>query len=137
MRPSVDYPQPGHFVRDCPTRHAVGDTGGRKPKEGYVCRACGSEGHLLEDCLVANQRPPQGDHRGGRRGPPKEIGRKLLTHFRLLSIIQRLFLLQRMNAGSAYQTQTSRRNFLHPPSLYAHFDSEENISLLPLAPSAI
>lgn len=65
---------PGHFVRDCPTKHAVGDTGGRKPKQGYVCRACGSEEHLLEDCLVANQQPSQGDHRSGRRRPPKEIG---------------------------------------------------------------
>jgi hypothetical protein len=68
--------QPGHLLRDCPTRGAVGDTGGRKPKEGYVCRACGSEAHYLEDCLVANQRPPPGDRRGGRRGPPKEIGRE-------------------------------------------------------------
>ncbi|TFK42465.1 CwfJ C-terminus 1-domain-containing protein-like protein, partial [Crucibulum laeve] len=65
---------PGHFVRDCPTRDAVGDTGGRKPKPGYLCRACGSEEHYLEDCLVANQRAPQGERRGGRRGPPKEIG---------------------------------------------------------------
>ncbi|KAF9469231.1 CwfJ C-terminus 1-domain-containing protein-like protein [Collybia nuda] len=65
---------PGHLVRDCPTRNAVGDTGGRKPKEGYVCRACGSELHLLEDCLIANQRPAHGERRGGRRGPPKEIG---------------------------------------------------------------
>jgi len=68
---------PGHLVRDCPTRDAVGDTGGRKPREGYVCRACGSDAHYLDDCLVANQRPPGGDrygNRGGRHGPPKEIG---------------------------------------------------------------
>lgn len=62
-------------MRDCPTKHAVGDTGGRKPREGYVCRACGSEGHYIDDCPVANQRHPQGDRRG-KRGPPKEIGRK-------------------------------------------------------------
>ncbi|KDR81728.1 hypothetical protein GALMADRAFT_207150 [Galerina marginata CBS 339.88] len=67
------YGQPGHFVRDCPTKDAKGDTGGRKPRPGYVCRACGSEGHYLEDCLVANQRPPQGDRRGAKSGPPKEI----------------------------------------------------------------
>ena len=60
-------------MRDCPTRDATGDTGGKKPKPGYVCRACGSEGHYLEDCLVANQRAPQGERRGGKRGPPKEI----------------------------------------------------------------
>ncbi|KAF5388909.1 hypothetical protein D9757_005128 [Collybiopsis confluens] len=68
----------GHLVRDCPTKHAVGDTGGRKPKEGYVCRACGSEAHYLDDCPVANQRHPgggDGERRGGKRGPPKEIGR--------------------------------------------------------------
>ncbi|KAF9256836.1 hypothetical protein L218DRAFT_172786 [Marasmius fiardii PR-910] len=67
--------QPGHLVRDCPTRHAVGDTGGRKPKEGYVCRACGSDAHYLDDCPVANQRPTHsGGERGrGKRGPPKEI----------------------------------------------------------------
>ncbi|KAI0310186.1 nuclear protein [Amylostereum chailletii] len=68
----------GHLVRDCPTRHAVGDTGGRKPREGYVCRACGSELHYIEDCPVANDRRATGggerEHRGGRRGPPKEIG---------------------------------------------------------------
>ncbi|KAF8911042.1 CwfJ C-terminus 1-domain-containing protein-like protein [Gymnopilus junonius] len=64
---------PGHFVRDCPTKDAKGDTGGRKPKPGYVCRACGSENHYIEDCLVANQRPPQGERRSGKRGPPKEI----------------------------------------------------------------
>ncbi|KAF9482819.1 nuclear protein [Pholiota conissans] len=67
-----DSTEPGHFVRDCPTKDAKGDTGGRKPKPGYLCRACGSDGHYLEDCLVANQRPPQSDRRG-KRGPPKEI----------------------------------------------------------------
>ena len=71
--------QPGHFVRDCPTRDATGDTGGRKPKPGYVCRACGSEGHYLEDCLAANQRPPQGERRSGKRAPPKEIARMYIV----------------------------------------------------------
>ncbi|KAI0053904.1 nuclear protein [Auriscalpium vulgare] len=67
--------QPGHLVRDCPTRHAVGDTGGRKPREGYVCRACGSEDHYIEDCLVVQERrPPGGERRPGKRGPPREIG---------------------------------------------------------------
>ncbi|KAH9928175.1 nuclear protein [Fomitopsis serialis] len=62
----------GHFVRDCPVKNAVGDTGGRKPKEGYVCRACGSENHYIQDCPEANQ--PSGGRGGGRgRGPPKEI----------------------------------------------------------------
>ncbi|KAF8447777.1 CwfJ C-terminus 1-domain-containing protein-like protein [Boletus edulis BED1] len=43
---------PGHLVRDCPTKNAVGDTGGRKPREGY-----------------------HGPHgQGGKRRPPKEIG---------------------------------------------------------------
>ncbi|KAG5637761.1 hypothetical protein H0H81_003328 [Sphagnurus paluster] len=74
VRPPVKRSRIGHFVRDCPTRDAQGDTGGKKPKPGYVCRACGSEMHLLEDCLVANQRPPQGERRGGKRGPPREIG---------------------------------------------------------------
>lgn len=60
-------------MRDCPTRDAKGDTGGKKPKPGYVCRACGSEDHYLEDCLVANQRPSHNERRGGKRGPPKEI----------------------------------------------------------------
>ncbi|KAF8896981.1 CwfJ C-terminus 1-domain-containing protein-like protein [Mucidula mucida] len=64
---------PGHLVRDCPTRHAVGDTGGKKPREGYVCRACGSESHYLDDCPVANVRPQGQRGGGGRRGPPKEI----------------------------------------------------------------
>ncbi|KAH0830727.1 CwfJ C-terminus 1-domain-containing protein-like protein [Lanmaoa asiatica] len=63
---------PGHLVRDCPTKHAVGDTGGRKPREGYVCRACGSELHYVADCPVANQRGPH--DQGGKRRPPKEIG---------------------------------------------------------------
>ncbi|KAL4067785.1 CwfJ C-terminus 1-domain-containing protein-like protein [Scleroderma citrinum] len=65
---------PGHLVRDCPTKHAVGDTGGRKPREGYVCRACGSELHYIEDCPVPNERSSHS--RGGRskKGPPKEIG---------------------------------------------------------------
>lgn len=66
----------GHFVRDCPVKNAVGDTGGRKPKEGYVCRACGSELHYIQDCPVANQ-SGGGRHGGrGQRGPPKEIARK-------------------------------------------------------------
>jgi len=72
-RESLDFWQPGHFVRDCPTRNEVGDTGGKKPRQGYVCRACGSENHYLEDCLVANQRPVQDERHGGRCGPPKEI----------------------------------------------------------------
>ena len=75
---NVMLQQPGHFVRDCPTRDATGDTGGRKPKPGYVCRACGSEEHYLEDCLVANQRHPQGERRSGKRLPPKEIARVYL-----------------------------------------------------------
>ena len=64
---------PGHLVRDCPTKHAVGDTGGHKPRQGYVCRACGSELHYIADCPVASQRGPHGQ--GGKRRPPKEIGR--------------------------------------------------------------
>ncbi|THH19473.1 hypothetical protein EW146_g1707 [Bondarzewia mesenterica] len=68
----------GHLVRDCPTRHAVGDTGGRKPRPGYICRACGSEEHYIEDCLVVKEHVgPNSDHRGvgnRARGPPKEIG---------------------------------------------------------------
>ena len=56
----------------------MGDTGGRKPREGYICRACGSDAHHINDCLVANQRPPGGDRYGarGKRGPQKEIGRE-------------------------------------------------------------
>lgn len=63
----------GHFVRDCPVKNAVGDTGGRKPREGYVCRACGSEAHYIQDCPVAA--PREGGKHGtrGPRGPPKEI----------------------------------------------------------------
>jgi hypothetical protein len=68
--------QPGHLVRDCPTKHAVGDTGGKRPREGYVCRACGSEAHYIEDCPVANQR-----HTTQKRGPPKEIERMLYFLF--------------------------------------------------------
>ena len=64
--------QSGHFIRDCPVKNAVGDTGGRKPREGYVCRACGSELHYIQDCPVARQSHSQG------RGPLKEITR---THF--------------------------------------------------------
>ncbi len=62
-------------MRDCPVKNAVGDTGGRKPREGYVCRACGSELHYIQDCPVAKQ---GGRERNGRanRGPPKEIARK-------------------------------------------------------------
>ena len=63
--------QPGHFVRDCPTKHTPGDTGGKKPREGYVCRACGSTEHYLEDCLVAQQ----GRTERLRRDPMKEIAR--------------------------------------------------------------
>jgi Protein similar to CwfJ C-terminus 1 len=67
-------PQPGHLVRDCPTKHAVGDTGGRKPREGYVCRACGSELHYIDDCPSVQERRAGGEHRSGRRAPPKELG---------------------------------------------------------------
>ncbi|CDO73593.1 hypothetical protein BN946_scf185014.g63 [Trametes cinnabarina] len=63
--------QPGHFIRDCPVKNAVGDTGGKKPREGYVCRACGSELHYIQDCPVAKQTGPR--EGGGRRGPPKPI----------------------------------------------------------------
>lgn len=65
--------QPGHFVRDCPTRDAVGDTGGRKPREGYICRACGSDQHYIEDCLVPNERSRHVERHGRHRVPPKEI----------------------------------------------------------------
>lgn len=60
----------------------MGDTGGRKPKEGYVCRACGSEAHYIDDCPVANQRQTGGsERRNGKRAPPKEIGRALVEMF--------------------------------------------------------
>lgn len=67
-------PQPGHFLRDCPEKNAVGDTGGKKPPPGYVCRACASELHLIQDCPVTTQtrREPQ----GRKGGPPKVIGRE-------------------------------------------------------------
>jgi hypothetical protein len=70
--------QPGHFVRDCPSRDAVGDTGGRKPKPGYVCRACGSEEHYLDDCSIMRQ-TQRGERRSSHRGPPKEIARECPT----------------------------------------------------------
>jgi hypothetical protein len=70
--------QPGHFVRDCPTKHAVGDTGGKKPREGYVCRACGGTEHYLEDCLVAQQ----GRTERPRRDPAKEIARTFASRHR-------------------------------------------------------
>lgn len=49
----------------------MGDTGGKKPREGYVCRACGGTEHYLEDCLVAKQ----GQTDRPRRDPAKEIAR--------------------------------------------------------------
>lgn len=73
LRRSHSTSQPGHFVRDCPVKNAVGDTGGKKPREGYVCRACGSELHFIQDCPVANQ--TGGRQGGGRRAPPKPIAR--------------------------------------------------------------
>ncbi len=67
--------QPGHFLRDCPTRHAVGDTGGRKPREGYVCRACGSELHYIEDCPVVKDRRACDEQRNYQRlGRAREVG---------------------------------------------------------------
>ena len=57
-------------MRDCPVKNAVGDTGGKKPREGYVCRACGSENHYIQDCPTAQARPK------GQRAPPKPIARK-------------------------------------------------------------
>jgi len=60
-------------VRDCPTRFALGDTGGKKPREGYICRACGSDAHYIDDCLMSSQRPSDLRERRGKRGPPKEI----------------------------------------------------------------
>jgi len=61
--------KPGHFVRDCPTKHAVGDTGGKKPREGYVCRACASTEHYIDDCPIAKQ----GRNPSFRKDPGKEI----------------------------------------------------------------
>ncbi len=62
-------------MRDCPERHAPGDTGGRKPPKGYVCRACASELHLIQDCPVAAQSSNQRGPRGRDRGPLKPIDR--------------------------------------------------------------
>jgi len=47
-----------------------GDSGGKKPKPGYVCRACGSELHLIEDCPTQHTR---GSRAPMERGPPKPI----------------------------------------------------------------
>lgn len=94
---------PGHLVRDCPTRHAVGDTGGRKPRPGYVCRACASEEHYIEDCPVANA-GQRGGERRGKRDQIKEIGRE----HNCLNMICDTYGLQPTNAGSAYLIPTSR-----------------------------
>ena len=75
-----DLRQAGHLVRDCPTRDETGDTGGRKPPQGYVCRACGSELHLIKDCPVAAQGPKE-NHKS--KGPPREIARKLFVFLRV------------------------------------------------------
>lgn len=96
---------PGHLIRDCPTKHAVGDTGGRKPHEGYVCRACGSELHYVADCPVANQRGPHGQ--GGKRRPPKEIGRTPCVVFAFVSPL--MMFIQRRSVGSVCQIQTWRK----------------------------
>ncbi|KAF8503799.1 nuclear protein [Russula emetica] len=66
-------PAPGHFLRDCPTKHVVGDTGGRKPREGYVCRACGSELHYIEDCPVIKDRRARDEHSNYQRRA-REVG---------------------------------------------------------------
>ncbi|KAH9079155.1 CwfJ C-terminus 1-domain-containing protein-like protein [Lactarius deliciosus] len=68
-----DSTDPGHFVRDCPTRHAVGDTGGRQPHEGYVCRACGSELHYIKDCPIVQERRTPDNRMSSRRGPTREV----------------------------------------------------------------
>ena len=66
--------QTDHLIRDCPTKFETGDTGGKKPRPGYVCRACGSDKHFIEDCNVAKEgRNERGPNRRGPRGPPKEI----------------------------------------------------------------
>lgn len=101
----------------------MGDTGGRKPREGYVCRACGSDAHYIDDCPVANQRPAGGDRHGnqrGKRGPPKEIGRECCVYFmgRLYKMLTAT-IVQRMNAGFVSRTPTSRKfpslfDLLHP-----------------------
>lgn len=61
-------------------KEETGDTGGRKPPAGYVCRACGSELHMIDDCPVVLQKRGErergGDSGGGGRrkgGPQKEI----------------------------------------------------------------
>ena len=95
---------PGHLVRDCPTKHAVGDTGGRKPRQGYVCRACGSELHYIADCPVANQEP---HGQGGKRRPPKEIGRMPFVLFAFVSSF--IMFIQRRSVGSVCQTRTWRK----------------------------
>ncbi|KAI6045596.1 nuclear protein [Pisolithus marmoratus] len=64
----------GHLLRDCPTRHPVGDAGGRKPKEGYLCHTCGSGLHYIEDCPVASQQTSRPRGERVKKGPPKEIG---------------------------------------------------------------
>lgn len=67
-------------MRDCPVRDAVGDTGGRKPREGYICRACGSDQHFIEDCLVPNEKSKHLGQRDRQKGPPKEIARTFTRH---------------------------------------------------------
>ncbi|KAF8330085.1 CwfJ C-terminus 1-domain-containing protein-like protein [Cantharellus anzutake] len=57
--------QGSHYIKDCPEKYATGDTGGRKPPPGYICRACGSEAHLIRDCPSMKERP--------RRDPVREI----------------------------------------------------------------
>ncbi|KAI6150609.1 CwfJ C-terminus 1-domain-containing protein-like protein [Pisolithus tinctorius] len=54
--------------------HPAGDTAGRKPKEGYLCRTCGSGSHYIEDCPVTSQQTSRPHGERAKRGPPKEIG---------------------------------------------------------------
>jgi hypothetical protein len=53
----------------------VGDTGGRKPRKGYVCRACGSELHYIEDCPDVKDRRSSDKHSNqSRRVPHGDVG---------------------------------------------------------------
>lgn len=53
----------------------MGDTGGRKPRKGYVCRACGSELHYIEDCPDVKDRRSSDKHSNqSRRVPHGDVG---------------------------------------------------------------
>lgn len=81
---------------------ADGKGGKKQPPQNYVCRLCQQPGHYIQDCEMAGESQPK-----KAKVPPKEITREWFAIVLCEVIELTFYMIQRVNAGSAFRIRKS------------------------------